>query len=220
MASSVSFRRLKMAIKAMVKHAESKDDFLGVLNHFKPFLDEIRLPPGDKLVEYSQAEKDVARERFVVQGEEVEGFMLKGALRARLETVVPSSLPLAVTGGTLLWLGWFGFNAGSALSAGALATLVASNTQAGAVGAGMVWMGYSSVLHYRLSGRARLSLVAVINVRPLHLDPHLLNHPLNDPLNHPLNHVQWLGNEKSRPACRASSRGPRSCGSRWASTRA
>jgi len=51
----------------------------------------------------------------------------------------PHSLPLAVLGAGLLWFGWFGFNGGSALSAGSLATsaFVATNT-AGAV-AGLVW---------------------------------------------------------------------------------
>jgi hypothetical protein len=64
--SDSRFKGLQVAIKAMVKHAQSKDDFLGVLNHFKPHLDEIRMP-DQNLVEFSQADKDVARERFVVQ---------------------------------------------------------------------------------------------------------------------------------------------------------
>jgi Amt family ammonium transporter len=51
----------------------------------------------------------------------------------------PHSLPFAVLGAGILWFGWFGFNAGSALGAGTLATsaFVATNT-AGAA-AGLVW---------------------------------------------------------------------------------
>jgi Amt family ammonium transporter len=54
--------------------------------------------------------------------------------------MVPHSLPLTITGAGLLWVGWFGFNAGSALSAGTLATstFVATNTAAAA--ATISWM--------------------------------------------------------------------------------
>jgi Amt family ammonium transporter len=52
----------------------------------------------------------------------------------------PHNLPFAVIGAALLWVGWFGFNAGSALSAGALATsaFVATNTASAA--ATLSWM--------------------------------------------------------------------------------
>jgi ammonium transporter, Amt family len=52
----------------------------------------------------------------------------------------PHNLPFAVIGAALLWVGWFGFNAGSALSSGALATsaFVATNTATGA--ATLSWM--------------------------------------------------------------------------------
>ena len=54
--------------------------------------------------------------------------------------MVPHSLPLTVTGAGLLWFGWFGFNAGSALGANGLATsaFVATNTSAAA--ATITWM--------------------------------------------------------------------------------
>jgi ammonium transporter, Amt family len=52
----------------------------------------------------------------------------------------PHNLPLTVTGAALLWVGWFGFNAGSALAANGLATsaFVATNTATAA--ATLSWM--------------------------------------------------------------------------------
>ena len=43
----------------------------------------------------------------------------------------PSSVPFMAVGGALLWMGWFGFNAGSELSSGAVAGAVVANTQVG-----------------------------------------------------------------------------------------
>ena len=50
------------------------------------------------------------------------------------EPMHPNNLPLTVIGGALLWFGWFGFNAGSALTSGAQAVnaFVTTNTSAGA----------------------------------------------------------------------------------------
>lgn len=52
----------------------------------------------------------------------------------------PSNIPHVVLGTAILWFGWFGFNAGSALTAGASATnaFVVTNTSAAA--AGLTWM--------------------------------------------------------------------------------
>jgi ammonium transporter, Amt family len=56
------------------------------------------------------------------------------------EPMEPSNIAMVVLGAALLWFGWFGFNAGSALTAGGLASsaFVATNT-AGAT-AGLTWM--------------------------------------------------------------------------------
>ena len=55
------------------------------------------------------------------------------------EPMPPHNLTMAFTGAALLWVGWFGFNAGSALSAGTLATLAAVNTHLAACAATLTW---------------------------------------------------------------------------------
>jgi ammonium transporter, Amt family len=56
------------------------------------------------------------------------------------EPMPPHNLPFTVAGAALLWFGWFGFNAGSALSAGALATSAFAVTNTAAASAALAWM--------------------------------------------------------------------------------
>ncbi len=51
----------------------------------------------------------------------------------------PHNLPFAVLGAALLWFGWFGFNAGSALGAGGLAGSAFTVTHIAAAAAGVTW---------------------------------------------------------------------------------
>jgi Amt family ammonium transporter len=55
------------------------------------------------------------------------------------EPMMPHSVVLSLIGACLLWVGWFGFNAGSALSSGPLATSAFVNTQFGAAAAALTW---------------------------------------------------------------------------------
>jgi Amt family ammonium transporter len=57
------------------------------------------------------------------------------------QPMAPHSLPLCLTGAGLLWVGWFGFNAGSALSASPLATVAFLNTSTAASMATLTWAG-------------------------------------------------------------------------------
>jgi Amt family ammonium transporter len=52
----------------------------------------------------------------------------------------PNNIPLTVLGAGLLWVGWFGFNAGSALAANGTAVNALLTTNTSAATAGLVWM--------------------------------------------------------------------------------
>ncbi len=56
------------------------------------------------------------------------------------ESMPPHNLPFAVTGAALLWVGWFGFNAGSALAADGAAANAFVTTNTAAAAAVLAWM--------------------------------------------------------------------------------
>ncbi|MBX3053180.1 MAG: ammonium transporter [Caldilineaceae bacterium] len=55
-------------------------------------------------------------------------------------TIEPHNVPFTVLGAGLLWMGWFGFNGGSALVADGTAVLAVFNTNTAAAAAAVVWM--------------------------------------------------------------------------------
>jgi len=68
---------------------------------------------------------------------------LVGALilgKRKTKAIIPGNLTLVVTGAGLLWFGWFGFNAGSALAANGLAGAAFLNTNTAAAVAALAWM--------------------------------------------------------------------------------
>ncbi len=73
------------------------------------------------------------------------------------QIMVPHNIPLAAIGGSLLWLGWFGFNAGSALASGALAANALVVTQIGASTCALVWV----FLSWKRNGKP--TITAIIN---------------------------------------------------------
>ncbi len=58
----------------------------------------------------------------------------------RRDPMRPHNMPLVLLGAGMLWFGWFGFNAGSALSAGSLAATAMINTQIASAAASMSWV--------------------------------------------------------------------------------
>lgn len=70
---------------------------------------------------------------------------------------IPHSIPLAVVGSSLLWLGWFGFNAGSALASGSLAGNTVIVTHMASSVSALIWVGLS----WMRTGKP--SVVAAVN---------------------------------------------------------
>lgn len=63
------------------------------------------------------------------------------------EPMLPHNLPLTVLGAALLWFGWFGFNAGSALTAGGLAASAFVVTNTAAAAAALSWVFAEWIRH-------------------------------------------------------------------------
>jgi Amt family ammonium transporter len=63
------------------------------------------------------------------------------------EPMPPHSLVMTMIGASLLWVGWFGFNAGSNLEANGLTALAIMNTFTATAGAAVVWMLVEQVAH-------------------------------------------------------------------------
>lgn len=62
-------------------------------------------------------------------------------------TFEPHNIPFSILGAGLLWVGWFGFNGGSALAANGLAINAIITTNTAAASAGLVWMFLSWLDH-------------------------------------------------------------------------
>jgi ammonium transporter, Amt family len=73
------------------------------------------------------------------------------------DIMVPHNIPLAVIGATMLWIGWYGFNAGSALASGSLAANTLLVTHIASATSALVWIGLS----WKRAGRP--SSTAAIN---------------------------------------------------------
>ncbi|UTA70367.1 ammonium transporter [Emticicia sp. 21SJ11W-3] len=73
--------------------------------------------------------------------------------RAHVESsfLPPANIPYVLLGTGLLWFGWFGFNAGSALSAGTLAASAFATTNTAAAAAGLAWVLFDAARGKKVS---------------------------------------------------------------------
>ena len=102
----------------------------------------------------------------------VAGLALAILLRKRVgwprEPMRPHNLTLVMLGAGILWFGWFGFNAGSALSAGALASGVWVNTLGATCTAMLGWLLVEKVRdgHYTSLGAASGVVAGLVAITP------------------------------------------------------
>jgi len=84
------------------------------------------------------------------------------------EAMAPHSLPLTLVGAALLWVGWFGFNAGSALEANSNATLAFLNTLIATAAAVLAWCVGEALLKGKASmlGAASGAVAGLVAITP------------------------------------------------------
>jgi Amt family ammonium transporter len=82
--------------------------------------------------------------------------------------LIPHNVPYVLLGAGLLWFGWFGFNAGSALAANGTASLAFVTTNAGAAAAALTWLALESRIggHATAVGAATGAVVGLVGITP------------------------------------------------------
>ena len=80
----------------------------------------------------------------------------------------PHNVPFALVGAALLWVGWFGFNAGSALAANGTAGMAVLVTQVATAAAALTWMSFEWALHGKPSalGVATGAIAGLVAITP------------------------------------------------------
>ena len=100
------------------------------------------------------------------------GLACAVVLRSRVDFerkhITPANQPLVIIGVALLWFGWFGFNAGSALQTGGAAPMAFLNTQLAAAAAMVSWPLVEKIQHGRVDmmGIASASVAGMVAITP------------------------------------------------------
>ncbi len=84
------------------------------------------------------------------------------------QLAAPHNVPFILLGAGLLWFGWFGFNAGSALASGGLATVAFVSTNTGAAAAALTWLILEKVLRGKPTavGAATGAVAGLVGITP------------------------------------------------------
>lgn len=84
------------------------------------------------------------------------------------ETILPHNLVLTLIGTAMLWVGWFGFNAGSALAADGRSGMALATTQIATAAGALTWMLTEAVLKHKPSalGLASGAIAGLVGITP------------------------------------------------------
>jgi len=98
----------------------------------------------------------------------VAAYMLGKRIGLGRESMAPHNLTLTVVGASLLWVGWFGFNGGSALGAGARASMAILVTQVAAAAASFSWLVVERMIRGKASvlGGASGAVAGLVVITP------------------------------------------------------
>lgn len=94
------------------------------------------------------------------------GAMFLG--KRKVQKVNPARITYVLLGTGLLWFGWFGFNAGSAVGANGLAAQALATTTVAAAAAGMAWVFFDKILGHKVSamGACIGAVVGLVAITP------------------------------------------------------
>jgi Amt family ammonium transporter len=98
----------------------------------------------------------------------VGAFMLGKRIGYGKESMTPHSLTLTMVGAALLWVGWFGFNAGSNLEANGLTALAFVNTLVATAAATLAWIAGEAIARGKASmlGAASGAVAGLVAITP------------------------------------------------------
>ena len=98
----------------------------------------------------------------------VGAFMVGKRIGYGKEAMAPHSLTLTMVGASLLWVGWFGFNAGSALEANGFAALAFINTLGATAAAVLAWCVGEALMRGKASmlGAASGAVAGLVAITP------------------------------------------------------
>lgn len=98
----------------------------------------------------------------------VAAYMIGNRTGLGREPMAPHNLVLTVIGASLLWVGWFGFNGGSALAAGGTAAMAMVVTQIAAAAGALAWMAAERIARGKSSvlGAASGAIAGLVGITP------------------------------------------------------